>query len=407
MLHIKYYLPILLFLIPTFILCQEWIQIADFPATERDDGSSFIIGNKAYCGTGLKIGFIACNDMYSFDMNTETWETINSLPAGMERQYAQGFSANDHGYIFGGINGNTFFNDLWMYEPITNNWQNKTPLPNAGRMGVSSFVINDTAYILGGRTSSSLSISEFWAYCISSDTWTFKGNLPFGERWRASAVSDNEKGYVIFGMDASEVTRKELYAFEPLTNSWSQISNFPGEGRVYSSLSYMNGNLIVLAGLDSTENSYNDMWQFNLNTLVWQQLTSIPSTGRRGGMCFNSNSTLYYVAGIDQANNRLKETWKVINPTALPNNKENTRFKIFPNPAVNQLTIEFDVNVINCDQVILQNTLGQIVRAINGKDFKNGIIQVDLSSLQSGLYFLSIQSKNQGISKKIIIGNMN
>jgi len=399
----KHYLLFILFLFQKIILGQSWVQISDFPNTERDDGISFVIGNKAFCGTGVKTGFIACNDMYSFDLNTETWETINSLPSGMERQYAEGFSFNDYGFVFGGINGNTFFNDLWMYNPVNNNWQSKTPLPDEARMGVSSFVINDTAYIIGGRTSTALSISEMWAYCISADTWTFKGNLPFGERWRASAVSDNAKGYLIFGNDASEINRKELYEFNPLSNSWTQIGNFPGHGRVYSSLSYMNGNLIVVAGLDSIGNSYNDMWQFNLNTLAWQQLASIPAAERRGGMSFNSSSTLYYSAGINQANTRLKETWKVLNPTSIPNNDLNARITIYPNPAVNQITVDFETSEINIDNIILRNAVGQIFKAYDSKIITKGVIQYDVSNLQGGFYYLTLQSYNQNIIRKIII----
>ena len=78
-------------------LSQTWTQISDFPATERDDGVSFVIGNKAYCGTGFKTGWITCRDMYSFDMSSESWGTISSLPAGMERQYSSGFSYNNLG----------------------------------------------------------------------------------------------------------------------------------------------------------------------------------------------------------------------------------------------------------------------------------------------------------------------
>ena len=247
-------LVISLLVIQQIAPAQSWVQIADFPSTERDDAVHFVIGETAYCGTGLRPFFIASNDMYAFDMNSETWAVINSLPAGAERQYATGFSYNNYGFIFGGI-GSDYFNDLWLYDPLTGNWQAKTPLPAEGRMGSSCFVISDTAYVIGGRTSISNSISEVWAYCIPSDTWTPKSHLPFGARWRASTAADQENGYLIFGVDSESVFRRELYEFNPSINACSQLSVFPGSGRAYASMNYINGELLVIAGLDSLNNS--------------------------------------------------------------------------------------------------------------------------------------------------------
>ncbi len=391
----KHYLFFLLLFFQKIICSQSWVQITDFPATERDDGTFFVIGDTAYCGTGLKPFFITGNDMHSFNMNTETWATINSLPAGTERQYATGFSSNNFGFIFGGL-GSVYYNDLWMYDPITGNWQAKTPLPAVGRMGSSCFVINDTAYIVGGRTSVATSISDVWAYCISADTWTPKNNLPFGARWRASATTDNTKGYLIFGKDSASISRKELYQFNPATNLWTQISTFPGIGRTYAAMKFINTDLLILAGLDSLGTSHNDMWRINPATLVWQLLDTIPSSGRRGGMCFNSNTTIYYTTGINQTNNRLKETWKVFNPTTITENGWNEGVNIYPNPANNLIDIE--TNIKNCYCSVFDIT-GKLI-------FKEKMVQnktrIDLSSYSNGLYFIHLQSNEKIISKKFM-----
>ncbi|MDP1802064.1 MAG: hypothetical protein Q8L81_11970 [Bacteroidota bacterium] len=39
------------------LLSQTWLQLPDFPNTERDDGVAVHISNKAYFGTGLLTGF--------------------------------------------------------------------------------------------------------------------------------------------------------------------------------------------------------------------------------------------------------------------------------------------------------------------------------------------------------------
>lgn len=375
---------------------QSWIQIADFPSIERDDAISFVIGETAYCGTGLKPFFIASNDMYSFDMNTETWAAINSLPIGTERQYATGFSNNIYGFVFGGI-GSEYFNDLWMYNPLTGNWQAKTSLPADGRMGSSCFVINDTAYVIGGRTSLSNSISEFWAYCISSDTWTQKHHLPFGSRWRASATSNNTKGYLLFGVDSESVFRRELYEFDPLLNAWSQLSVFPGTGRVYAAMNHINDELLVIAGLDSLSNSYNDMWKINPIELVWQSLDTIPASKRRGGMCFNSSTTLYYSTGINSANTRLKETWKVFNPTAINEKHKNDVVSIYPNPANSYIEIESSFKNFT---VSLYEITG---RLISSEKIMQNKTRIELINQEKGIYLVRLQSEDQVITKKFVI----
>ncbi|MGL4596156.1 MAG: Kelch repeat-containing protein, partial [Bacteroidia bacterium] len=150
---------------------QTWVQLANFPGSERDDGACFSIGYKAYCGTGLTAWFAPTADFYALDLTTDIWSPIAAMPATTERQYACGFASNTHGYIFGGLNGNTLLNDLWQYDPAQDAWIQKTSLPAAGRSGSACFVINDTAYIIGGRTAANNAIAEVWAYNILTDSW--------------------------------------------------------------------------------------------------------------------------------------------------------------------------------------------------------------------------------------------
>jgi N-acetylneuraminic acid mutarotase len=88
----KIYSLIIFLLASGISKAQYWSAVQAFPGTERDDGISFIIKNKAYCGTGLKTGWIPTSDMYSYDMISDAWDDISDLPNGSERQYAVGFS---------------------------------------------------------------------------------------------------------------------------------------------------------------------------------------------------------------------------------------------------------------------------------------------------------------------------
>lgn len=400
--HLKNYSLLLLLLIfQKLSFCQAWTQITDFPSTERDDGCFFVIGNTAYCGTGLKTGYVLANDMYAFDMASETWTTIAPLPVGMERQYAAAFSYNNSGFIFGGIAGTTYLNDLWMYDKISDKWQMKTTLPGVGRMGTSFFVIQDTAYIIGGKTATASSIDEVWAYNMQTDTWVQKNNLPVGPRWRAAATATKSKGYLILGRDATLSYRRELLEYNPLTNSWTQISTFPDKGRTYAAMKAIDDDLFVIAGIDSTNNSHNEMWRYDLSSSNWQQLSSIPSAGRRGGICFNNSTTIYYTTGISQSNNRLKETWKVFNPTTVDENEWSKNIEIYPNPVMDRVTIEWKKQSIHPDVIEIRNCQGGLLKIMDAKSLTEKT-EIDLSAFSKGLYFIRLQNKNESVTKKLV-----
>ncbi len=378
-------------------LCaQQWVQIADFPSTARDDGASFMIDNKAYCGTGLQTGFVAGGDLYALDLENESWLPIAQLPSGEERQYASGFAAQGKGFLFGGIRENTYLNNLWMYDPIANSWMAKAALPGPGRMGSGCFTLGDTAYIIGGRTANALSIDELWAYSISGDTWHYKGLLPFGARWRASACSHQGLGYLAFGVDGDNRYRNELYAFNQETQQWQALTEFPGPGRAYVGLQSFGNDLLAVCGLDSSMNSYNDLWRFSPNTSSWQQLGALPATQRRGGMVFTSQTALYYTTGIDENNVRLRESWRISEPTALPITAVNHEIKLSPNPCESFLEVKG-----------IHGQMSFTLTTASGHCIMKGTIEphgsmIDVSHLAKGIYYVHFVSDNSSEMQKFI-----
>lgn len=101
------------------------MEVVEFPSSPRDDGTSFIINNTAFVGTGLSPWWTNEADFYGFDFVSENWFEIASIQASEGRQYACGFSVNNYGYLFGGYNGTNFLNDLWCYDPTANTWIEK------------------------------------------------------------------------------------------------------------------------------------------------------------------------------------------------------------------------------------------------------------------------------------------
>lgn len=381
---------------------QSWQPLAGFPATERDDGVCFTIGNKAYCGTGNEPGFVLDNNFYVLNMDNDTWSgPVAALPVGDERQYAQAFSYGGHGFVMGGIRGPAYFNDLWMYDTLANSWTAQTPLPADGRMGGCAFVINGVAYIVGGRTAARPAISEVWGYDIATGSWTRRNDLPFGARWRASAVSIGNKGYLLFGRDENNRFCNELYEYDAATDTWTQVSAFPLPGRNYAALTSFGSDLIAIAGIDTMNTYHNDMWRYTPSSGSWQMLASIPAQGRKGGMCFGNALSVYYTTGIDSTNTRLEETWKVTNPTGIIENSCMQRISVFPNPAGNEITfLTEELNAAEAD-IELRDLTGRILR----KERASGaIMHLDVSMLGNGFYTLFIHTpKKQYYSKVEVV----
>lgn len=377
---------------------QTWIQTHNFPATERDDGCCFKIAGKAFCGTGLTPWFSATADFYALDFSNDNWTGIASLPAGMERQYACGFSNGQSGYVFGGINGNTYLNDLWKYDAVNNQWQMAASLAGAGRMGCSVFVIGDTAYVMGGKTANQNSISDFMAYSFSGDTWINKGHLPFGCRWRGAACTYNGIGYFIFGKDSLEAYSSQLFAFNPSANQWSNLTGFPLQGRTYAALQPYSNGIALMTGLDSLGNSYHDLWIFYPDSNSWQESVSLPATARRGGMSFCNNDVLYYSCGINESNIRLKETWKLQLASAV-HEREIRAGKVFsPNPFNLEISLNPSLLEIKNGTLIIFDSTGKKIYE------RKGILeeQINTENFPSGIYFLQLIGPNTLFQQKLI-----
>jgi hypothetical protein len=78
----------------------------------------------------------------------------------------------------------------------------------------------------------------------------------------------------------------------------------------------------------------------------------------------------------------------------------NTNFKIWPNPAKEQITLEFDTNIEEDTEFRITDALGRtfLIYQINSG---NTLYNINLPNLSDGIYYVSISNKN--IKKNIVI----
>ncbi len=78
--------------------------------------------------------------------------------------------------------------------------------------------------------------------------------------------------------------------------------------------------------------------------------------------------------------------------------------RIYPNPAKDQVNIELDRMDNNSYQVTLLNQLGQAIKSIDSGSSQNAIkLELNVSKLNAGIYFLRIENQHMNYSHKLIV----
>jgi N-acetylneuraminic acid mutarotase len=365
---------------------QIWTQIQDYPGLGRDDGTSFVINNKAYCFSGVVLSGQFQRDGYVLDANTEIWSPMASLPLGAERQYATGFSDGVNGYVLGGLDPSyNCLNDFWQYNVASDTWTQLPNFPGTGRQGMCHFVLGNKVYIIGGRLNGNVTSNEVWQYDFVTTIWSQKSSLPFSGIWRGAGFAIDSSGYVCYGKLDTIQFNRFIYKYHAINDTWSQISNITLSPRSYIGAAVCNGKACLYGGQDSLVFFANDLLVFNPIDSSMSNYFGLPTLARKGGMAFSMNNIFYFTTGIDVNYFRIKETWKndgFVTVNQLAN--DHSTF-IYPNPVANVLCFKADENIMLNTNIEIYDALGTLVL----KPLSSTII--DVTSLKCGVYFLKIK----------------
>jgi len=151
---------------------NTWIQKATSPAI-RGYGAGFSIGNNLYFGTGASGPGIYLNDFWEWNQSSNVWTQKATVPVS-NRYEAIGFAIGNKGYIGTGNDGSDN-NNFVEWDQTTNTWTSTINLPSNIRSDAdrSSFSICNKGYILGGWNGSTY-FNDFWEF---SNGTSFSGNV--------------------------------------------------------------------------------------------------------------------------------------------------------------------------------------------------------------------------------------
>lgn len=182
-----------------------------------------ILGSRIYIFGGQVEGTFF-NDLIAFDLNalqhpTNQWEFLLSNTVEGEPQHSlvpaartnhSVISYNDQLYLFGGTDGNRWFNDVWTYDPRSNSWSQQDCIGYipAPREGHSAALVGDVMYIFGGRTEEGTDLGDLAAFRITSRRWyTFQNMGPSPSPRSGHSMTAHGKQIVVLAGEPSSAPR--------------------------------------------------------------------------------------------------------------------------------------------------------------------------------------------------------
>ncbi|WP_179318707.1 T9SS type A sorting domain-containing protein [Winogradskyella helgolandensis] len=210
----------------------------------------------------------------------------------------------------------------------------------------------------------------------------------------------NLEEVIIFNNQLTSINVSNITGLIDLYLGFNQLTNIDLSSNVNLDLIYINNNL--LTSIDLTSNNQLGYVILNDNSLTSLNIQNGSNTLIDSYFIVNGNSDLLCIQ-VDDVN--YSETnWTTIDlqtsfstdcsALSIVDFNQNS-FKIFPNPAKDQFTIQLD-KLSNLQNVSIYNNIGQLI--LTSKE-----TTIDSSKLASGLYVVEIETNRGKSAKKLII----
>jgi N-acetylneuraminic acid mutarotase len=205
----------------------DWIQSAEIGNYPRGNAVSFIIGDKAYVGTGFNENVQGTRnrlrDFWSFSVDSG-WTQVQDFP-GAPRSSASAFGLGNYGYVGTGWDGVNSYNDFYQYDPVANKWNPKSNFPGTVRYDAIGFAVQGKGYI--GTGFGDFWLNDFYQYDPQNDNWvrTIGTSGDFSKRRGAVAFVYHDKAYIGTGSTSASMT-KDFWSFDPSqAQPWTRLKD--------------------------------------------------------------------------------------------------------------------------------------------------------------------------------------
>lgn len=298
-------------------LVGNWALAGEYRGDARSEAVCFLIGNKAYVGTGYFETIQAYNNLFfRYNLTEQNWESVSPFP-GAARRGAASFVVNGKAYVVGGLknNGTGNLDEVHEFDPAVDDptddipnggtWTQLEPFKGGARRDAIAWSMGNKGYIASGYNTGGL-----------QDLWEFDPTQPAGLRWKELKnlknrkrsqsvvfVIDN-KAYVVSGFnndaaladmqvwDGTDWTVKRTLtneSDESYDDEYTSITRYNAVAFV------MNGKGYITTGKSGSLNS--DTWEYDPATDLWVKRTAFEGTGREGAVSFTWNNRGFVLTG--------------------------------------------------------------------------------------------------------------
>lgn len=382
-----------------------WNYKPPFPGGPRSACVGFAIGTGAFVALGVDSNSFK-RSMHVYNSTTNSWTQMESLGGatgnGLGRNVAVAFVIGSKAYAGTGQGSNPFYDDWWEYDAGTDVWTQKANFTPGGRRSAVAFALGTKGYVCGGQDVAFTLKNDLWEYDPASNTWTQKANFPGTARRLAVSFVAGGRAFVGSGDDGA--FKGDFYEYNNSTNTWTAKATFPGTPR-YGATAFGIGTAGYFGcGYDNTLTNRKDFWKYDQPTNTWTQINNFGGSPRANAIGFSSATVGYVACGYD-GNINLDEFWE-FDPTYTGITEQDANgitVNTYPNPASSEINFVFD-NALLTQHHSLRITLvdlqGRIVRSENVTESTTTLTR---DALPGGIYGYIVSAGEQELKAGKII----
>lgn len=338
-------------------------------------------------------GGVGGTQMVAANSGASATATFPSINVAFGDEVVFNTTIKDAGYIdLAAINNSVTVNNFIILDPNFDNgtdllveWNNGTvgaPSPpgaiDDNPDGIDAFYIDNSA--------------------VSSVTWNLGGNGASNGCffWDFYSISANKSSSLIFeeinlsGKTGCSLNFTYAYAQYQNENDRLKIEASDDCGATWTTLFNKAGTGLSTAAATTS--------RFFPNVNDWKDESVDMS------MFDNTNDVIIRIKGTSAYGNSLYiDDIATTSLTSTEDVKLETSLNVYPNPAVDNFTLEFELTEATKLDINLVNAIGQTVRSIDNSNFNSGkhLINVNTSDLAAGTYFVTIRNQ-EGVTTKTI-----
>lgn len=349
-----------------------WQQLNDFPIAGTFS-TSFTTSSAPYVVRGYEV--------YKYNPANDSWEQKNNLPSSIAL-ITEGFEYNGIGYVFGREDTSEAIGVIWEYDEAGDTWSifESHDFGNFGLydLDASVFVDSTKAYFL-----TSTGGENFRSYDFVTNTWEVLESYPQGIVYDTRAVSTGGRHFIIF-VNLMPGLQRYLYEYNVATDSWISRPEYIGPIVDWFPTAVFGIDSFIYAGIDDFGTGF---YRYDLTNDIWLSVEA-PQVETTLAASFAFNGKGYVVGGNDWEGVipvPVDAVWEFSPELLSIDENSTTKVFIYPNPAKQE---------INWVGPHLNGSYQ--IRNLEGQLIQNGVVSnepLDVSSLSSGLYFLSIKNK--------------